>query len=144
MNKKIFKIPPKCLHPKWKLSILLTVLFLVPFGWSNVEQGEKSLEDSLFSFSLTTRVCFHVGDFYITNRTLKKYDSVVELNPLLRPIVRNEWLFITVKFGLVAIGHYCLKGLYKKNKKLAWIVSVVSNIIVGYAVIRNLRLKKEG
>ncbi len=101
----------------------------------------KPIENSLFTTSLVTLVALNVGDFYTTNKALK-YKGMRELNPLLRPLTKNTLAFATVKFGITALNYHLLKKLYRKNKKLAWAVSIASNIVTGYVVISNTRLMK--
>ena len=101
----------------------------------------KPIENSLFTTSLVTLVALNAGDFYTTNKALK-YKGFREANPLLRPFTKNTLVFATVKFGMTAINYHLLKKLHKKNKTLAWAVSIVSNFALGYIVINNMRLIK--
>jgi heme/copper-type cytochrome/quinol oxidase subunit 3 len=98
----------------------------------------KNIENSLFKTSLLTFFTLNVGDFYTTNKGLK-YKSLKEANPLLRPLTKNTLLFAAVKLGITAINYQLLKKLYKKNKKLAWVVSIASNIVMGYVVVNNTK-----
>lgn len=102
----------------------------------------KPIESSLFTTSLVTFVALNAGDFYTTNKALK-YKGLKEANPLLKPIAKNTLLFATVKFGVTAFNYYALKKLYKKDKKLAWAVSIASNFVMGYIIINNFRLIKK-
>jgi hypothetical protein len=96
---------------------------------------------SLFEISVLTLTALNVADFYSTKKALN-YEGLKEANPLLRPLVKNTFLFAAVKFGITAFDYYVLKKLYKKDKNLAWLVSITSNIVMGYIVIRNFRLIK--
>ncbi len=98
----------------------------------------KPIENSLFTTSLVTLVALNVGDFYTTNKALK-YEGLREANPILRPITKNTLAFATVKFGITALNYHLLKKLYKKNKKLAWAVSIASNLVMGYVVVNNTK-----
>jgi len=98
----------------------------------------KNKENSLFKTSLITFFALNVGDFYTTNKGLK-YKSLKEANPLLRPLTKNTLLFAAVKLGITAINYHLLKKLYKKNKKLAWVVSIASNLVMGYVVVNNTK-----
>ena len=98
----------------------------------------KNKENSLFKVSLLTFVTLNVGDFYTTNKGLK-YKSLKEANPLLRPLTKNTLLFAAVKLGITALNYHLLKKLYKKNKKLAWAVSIASNLVMGYVVVNNTK-----
>lgn len=97
------------------------------------------IESSLFTTSLVTLVALNAGDFYTTNKALK-YKGLKEANPLLSPLTKNTLAFATVKFGITAINYHLLKKLHKKNKKLAWVVSIASNFVMGYIIINNTRL----
>lgn len=98
----------------------------------------KNIENSLFKTSLLTFVTLNVGDFYTTNKALK-YNGLREANPLLGPLTKNTLLFAAVKLGITTLNYHLLKKLYKKNKKLAWVVSIASNIVMGYVVINNTK-----
>lgn len=101
----------------------------------------KSIENLLFTTSLATLVALNAGDFYTTKKALK-YKGLKEANPLLGPLTKNTLVFATVKFGITAINYHLLKKLHRKNKKLAWAVSIVSNLVMGYIIINNTRLIK--
>jgi len=101
----------------------------------------KRTKKSLFEISVLTLTALNVADFYSTKKALN-YEGLKEANPLLRPLVKNTFLFAAVKFGITAFDYYVLKKLYKKDKNLAWLVSITSNIVMGYIVIRNFRLIK--
>ena len=101
--------------------------------------SSKPLEDSLFTASLVTLAALNAGDFFSTNKALK-YKDLEEANPLLSPLTKNTLAFAAVKFGVTALDYYLLKKLYKKNKILAWAVSIALNIVMSYFVINNIRL----
>jgi len=105
---------------------------------SHMLTTSKPIENSLFTTSLVTLVALNAGDFFSTNTALK-YKDLKEANPLLSPLTKNTFVFAAVKFGVTAIDYYLLKKLYKKNKKLAWAVSIALNIGMSYVVINNIR-----
>jgi len=108
---------------------------------SHKRVNPKSIENLLFTTSLATLVALNAGDFYTTNKALK-YEGLKEANPLLGPLTKNTFVFATVKFGITAINYYLLKKLHRKNKKLAWAVSIASNLVMGFIIINNTRLIK--
>jgi hypothetical protein len=108
---------------------------------SHKRVNPKSIENLLFTTSLATLVALNVGDFYTTNKALK-YKGLKEANPLLGPLTKNTLVFATVKFGITAINYHLLKKLHRKNKMLAWAVSIASNLVMGYIIINNARLIK--
>jgi len=110
--------------------------------------GQKSLENqsrmnnlqsSFFQVSLITFIALNVIDYYSTREALK-YPGLKEGNPLLLPFVKDPYIFATVKFGLTALSYFNMKAIYKKNKKVAWVVTTISNFALSYIVINNLRL----
>jgi len=59
---------------------------------------------------------------------------------MMKSAVRDPYAFAAVKIGFTALSCYSLKSLYKKNKPLAWTLSIVSNIAYSYVVSNNLRI----
>jgi hypothetical protein len=92
-----------------------------------------------FNASLVAMVALNVADYLSTNAALK-YPGTSENNPLMKPFVDNPYTFAAVKVGITALSYLSAKALYKKNKTLAWLVSTLSNVALGYAVSSNLRL----
>ena len=113
-----------------------TVLDRIP---STRVRSKGGIENTLYSSTLVTFVGLNALDFYTTNKALK-YDGLAEANPFLKPFTKNTYVFAAVKLGLSALHYYSLKKLHKKNKTLAWILSVTSNIVMGYVVYNNARL----
>ena len=51
----------------------------------------------------------------------------------MKSITKNIYLFTAVKLGVAAMDIYILKKLYKKNKPLAWVLSIAANFAMSYA-----------
>ncbi len=103
------------------------------------EIGFKSAGDRLFDVSLYSLAALNVADYFSTREALK-YPNLREANPLLKNIVKSPVAFAAVKIGISAASYCALKGLYKKSKALAWVVSMASNFAMSYVVSNNMRL----
>jgi len=102
----------------------------------------ESSSSFLYTTSLITLTCLNIADYYTTVKALK-YENLSEANPLMSPFTKNTILYTTVKLGLTAYNYYFLKSLYKRNKTVAWAVSVVANFVISYAVANNIKKIKE-
>ena len=101
--------------------------------------GLSRLENSLYTSSLVSLAALNVADYFSTVTALK-YDGVEEANPLMKPFTKNNMIFAAVKLGLTAHNLYFMKKLHKKNKGLAWVVSLVANFAMTYVVAHNMRM----
>lgn len=101
----------------------------------------SKLQNSLYTSSLITLTALNVAD-YITTVQALKHKELEEANPAMKPIVKNIYLFTAVKLGVAALDIYILKKLYKKNKPLAWVISVAANFAMSYVVANNVRMIK--
>jgi hypothetical protein len=101
--------------------------------------AEERFERSMFTASLWTQVGLNAADYFTTVKALK-IPGLAEGNPIMKPFVKNPYVFAAVKTGLTALTHYSLKGLYKRNKTAAWIVSLASNLALSYVVANNMRM----
>lgn len=99
----------------------------------------ERLQSSFFKTTLITSAILGAADFVTTVKALK-YGSLQEANPLAKPIVKNPYVFALAKLGITALNYQLMKVLYKKDKKLAWVMSVVSNLALSYVVINNIRM----
>jgi len=108
-------------------------------GASRRSSGLSRLESSLYTSSLVSLVALNVADYFSTVSALK-YDGVEEANPLMKPFTKNNVLFAAVKLGLTAYNLHFMKKLHKKNKGLAWAVSLVANFAMTYVVAHNMRM----
>lgn len=102
----------------------------------NLTPSKKSF---WFSSSLIYNVGLNIADYLSTTEAIK-HEGLVESNPLAALYVKSPAVFTAVKLGW-AVGNYLLmKKLYKKNKKLAWVVGTISNLVLSYVVVNNIRL----
>ncbi len=99
--------------------------------------GENRFERSMFTTSLLTQVALNVAD-YVTTRQALRTPGLAEGNPIMKPFVKNAYVFAAVKAGFTALSYYGLKGLYKKSKTTAWIISIASNFALSYVVANNM------
>jgi hypothetical protein len=84
-------------------------------------------------------VALNVAD-YLTTRKALAMPGLEEGNPMMKPFVKNQALFIAVKGGITALSYFSMKSLYKKDKKVAWVLTTVSNFLLSYVVVNNMRL----
>jgi hypothetical protein len=96
----------------------------------------------MFEASLLSMVALNVADFVSTRECLK-FPHLSEGNPLMKPFVKNDAVFIAVKGGMTIASYLGAKALYKRNKPLGWIASIAGNLALSYVVSNNFRLLKE-
>jgi hypothetical protein len=101
----------------------------------------STLQNSLYTSSLITLTALNVADYLTTVKALK-HKELEEANPAMKPIAKNMYLFTAVKLGVAALDIYILKKLYKKNKPLAWVLSVAANFAMSYVVASNVKMIK--
>ncbi len=94
-------------------------------------------ENTLFEASLIANLALNAADYFSTREALK-YDGLEEGNPLMKPFVKNDLTFAAVKIGVSLTSYFVMKKLFKRNKTLAWITSIVSNIALSYVVSNNM------
>ena len=99
----------------------------------------SKLQNSFYTTSLITLTALNVADYLSTVQALK-HKELEEANPAMKPITQNIYLFTAVKLGVAALDIYILKNLYKKNKPLAWVLSVAANFAMSYVVANNIRM----
>ena len=100
--------------------------------------GSNPLGGSLYTASLLTLTALNIADYVSTVRALQ-LPGLEEGNPIMRPFTKNMVVFGVVKLGVAALDFYLLKNIYKKNKTLGWVLSIVGNIAMSYVVSNNLR-----
>ncbi len=112
----------------------------VQFGtiYSGPRPASTRLESTVFNANLLYMTALNVAD-YFTTRAALKYDGMVEANPIMRPFVKNDMVFAAVKMGFTVSNYFIMKRLFKKNKPLAWVVSVATNALMSYVVVNNLQ-----
>ena len=123
-------------------SIKKTGAALDVYNRLNKRIKSERLQSSLFNTTLITSAILGAADFVTTVKALK-YGSLQEANPLAKPLVKNPYVFALAKLGITALNYQLMKVLYKKDKKLAWVMSVVSNLALSYVVINNIRMIKK-
>jgi len=96
-------------------------------------------EQTAYTTSLLTLTALNIADAVTTMQALK-YDGLTEANPVMKPFVNNMYLFTAVKLGVTAFNYYLLKKLHKKNKTIAWVLSMTANLVMSYVVVNNIRM----
>lgn len=99
----------------------------------------NDLEKSFYTGSLVTLIVLNAADWVSTISALK-HEGLQEANPLMKPFSKNAWLLMAVKAGVSIYNYHFLKNLYRKNKKLAWIISLTANMAMTYIVVNNFRM----
>jgi len=110
-----------------------------PTVYSAPRASHATFENAVFNVNLAYMTALNMADYFTTREALK-HEELVEANPIMRPFVRNDFAFAAVKAGLMAGTFLLLKGLYRKNKPMAWVASLVANIALSYVVVNNLRM----
>ncbi|MGD9345160.1 MAG: DUF5658 family protein [Candidatus Aminicenantes bacterium] len=100
---------------------------------------KTKLQNSLYTTSLITLTALNIADYFTTVQALK-HKELEEGNPVMKPIVKNIYVFTAVKLGIAALDIYFLKNLYKKNKPLAWVLSAAANFAMSYVVANNVKM----
>jgi hypothetical protein len=99
----------------------------------------RKIESTLFTSSLITFTALNVADYFSTREALK-YPGLEEGNPLMKPFVKNPYAFAAVKLSISTLSYYSMKSLFKKNKRMAWVMSLASNLALSYIVANNFRM----
>ncbi|MFC2166748.1 DUF5658 family protein [Acidobacteriota bacterium] len=102
----------------------------------NLSPGKKPF---LYSTSLIINMGLNIADYLSTKEAIK-HDGLVEGNPLAALYVKRPVVFTAVKIGWTIGNYFLMKKLYKKNKKLAWVVGTISNLVLSYVVANNISL----
>ena len=63
---------------------------------------------------------------------------------MMKPFVKSPVAFAAVKIGFTALSYLSLKGLYKKNKPMAWVASTAANLLLSYVVSNNVQHDRHG
>jgi len=101
--------------------------------------GRGSFGDTAFKSSLALNLALNVADFFSTREALS-HQGVVEGNPFMKGLVKNPLLFAGVKLGASALSIFLLDRIYKKSKTLGWIMTTITNSVLGYVVANNMRV----
>jgi hypothetical protein len=120
---------------------VLTEVASAPSQQRTVQASPRisQFQNTLYTSSLITLTALNVADYITTVKALK-HKELEEVNPAMKPIARNIYLFTAVKLGVAALDIYVLKKLYKKNKPLAWVLSVAANFAMSYVVANNVQM----
>ena len=102
----------------------------------NISFNPKTNRQTGFMAVMASTVLLHAADYYTTVNALK-YSMLEEGNPIMKKIVSNEILFGAIKLGVAGLQVTLLKGLYKKNKTLAWVVGTAMNVGLSCVVANN-------
>jgi len=95
-----------------------------------------------FIAAVACTVVLHAADYFTTRHALQ-YSRLQEGNPFMKKIVSDPLLFAGVKLGVAGLQSLLLKGLFKKNKALAWVVGTAMNVALSAVVANNLsKIKK--
>lgn len=116
----------------------LPVNIVRPRGFADPFRGER-LEKGLFTASLVTLTALNLADYLSTRQALKN-TGLVEGNPLMKPFVKNAFVFAAVKAGTTALSVWGMKSLFKRDKTTAWVMTTLSNFLLSYVVSNNMRL----
>lgn len=144
INSELFQLIEEKAFPKNKFNINL--IKFEPASHSS-EYLQKMIklnrtENSLYTTSLITLTALNVADYFSTLSALK-YEGLKEANPLMKPFTKSTFLFTAVKIGLTAYNFHYMRNLHKKNKRLAWAVSLITNFAMTYIVVSNIRMIHE-
>ena len=116
----------------------LPVNVVRPRGFADPFRGER-FEKGLFTASLLAMTALNVADYFSTRQALKN-TGLVEGNPLMKPFVKNAFVFAAVKAGTTALSVWGMKSLFKRDKTTAWVMTTLSNFLLSYVVANNMRL----
>ncbi|MCJ7582651.1 MAG: DUF5658 family protein [Candidatus Aminicenantes bacterium] len=90
-----------------------------------------------FIAAIACTFVLHAADYFTTRHALQ-YSRLQEGNPFMKKIVSSPLLFAGVKLGVAGLQSLLLKGLFKKNKTLAWVVGTAMNVALSAVVANNL------
>ncbi|MGB9006143.1 MAG: hypothetical protein WCB96_10500 [Candidatus Aminicenantales bacterium] len=116
------------------------LLFDGPAGISRnfrPRSGWAVLENSLFTASLLSFVGLNIVD-YLTTKKIVKELGLEAVSPLFRPLVKNDYAFAAFKIGLTLMSCLSFQSIHDTDKPMAWVLSLLSNFLVSYAVAYNL------
>ncbi len=118
---------------------ILTPATRLPINIGRPQGFGGGLEKGFFTASLGAMVALNVAD-YLTTRQALKYSGLSEGNPLMKPFVKNPYVFAAVKGGITVLSVWGMNKLFKRDRKMAWVMTTVSNFILSYVVANNMRL----
>ena len=95
-------------------------------------------EDKPFDVSLYGLAMLHTADLFSTHRFMTM--GYTEVNPIFKNSSIGTMAAAKILGGILHV--YLLKWIYKKNKTVGWVVSIATNMALGYIVYHNLSLGK--
>lgn len=101
--------------------------------------GKGTFGDTAFKSTMALTLALNVADFFSTRAALS-HPGVAEANPFMKGLVKSPILFAGVKLGVSALSIFLLDRIYKKNKTLGWVMTTITNSVLGYVVANNLRV----
>ncbi len=111
-----------------KIFIIILLLFLA----SGLFAGDKTFNAFQLSY-----VTFDYVDISMTLYGIKR--GYAEANPLAQQYIKSPSLTVAIhtvlNITIIKISDY----IYKRNKKLGWVVIIGLNVIKGYVVYRNIK-----
>jgi hypothetical protein len=99
--------------------------------------GWAVLENSLFTASLLSFVGLNIVDYFTTKKIVGDLGEEA-VSPLFRPLVKNDYAFAAFKIGLTLMSCLSFHSLHETDKPMAWVLSLLSNFLMSYAVAYNL------
>lgn len=143
-NSELFQLIEERAFPKYKFDLSLIKFESTYYSSEYLQKMIKlnRIENSLYTTSLIALTALNVADYFSTLKALK-YEGLKEANPLMKPFTKNTYLFTAVKLGLTAYNFHYMKNLHRKNKRLAWAVSLIANFAMTYIVANNIRMIHE-
>ncbi len=144
LNAELIQLIKKTTLPKDQLDLNSIKFESTPASLAHVQKMVKysRIENSLYTTSLITMTALNVADYFSTLKALK-YDGLREANPIMKPFTKNAVLFTAVKLGLTAYNFQFMRKLYKKDKRLAWAVCLITNFAMTYIVINNFKMIRQ-
>ena len=95
------------------------------------------MENTLFTASLVSFVGLNIAD-YITTRKVLQQVGQEGVNPIFRPFTKNDFAFAVFKLGTTLMSCISIWSLHDTDKPMAWVLSLISNFLVSYALAYNL------
>ncbi len=104
---------------------------------SRPPSGLAIMENTLFTASLVSFVGLNIADYIITRKVLQQVGQE-GVNPIFRPFTKNDIAFAVFKLGTTLMSCISIRSLHDTDKPMAWVLSLISNFLVSYALAYNL------
>ncbi|MGZ4886631.1 MAG: DUF5658 family protein [Candidatus Aminicenantales bacterium] len=122
-----------------KRTLTFLIMAVACFGLARAADIAADPGKAFFNVNLVALVALNIADYASTREALK-YPGLHEFSPLVAPFARNPAAFAAVKLGTTALTYWCMKALFKKNRMVAWALTMASNLVLSYAVANNLQM----